>query len=234
MPRSPDAAATPADLASHPAPEPEPTPRRSTDHGNDRTHHDLAGRTATAALRDLLPPVAPPPHPDRAGRRRPGHLLAAVPGPAAAVAGVGAVRRRALPGDGRRGDRRRVHLGRAGGRGRRREAAAGRLRPDRAVPDDLPDLVDGAADRAAGEHARAGHRPAADREDGPRDLRHRVPGWPTAGSARCPRSATCSGGPASRSGRSPAGCGRSRPGGGSGSGSGPRTSAPRCGTPGTA
>ena len=66
------------------------------------------------------------------------------------------------------------------------------------------------------------------------DVRHRRPGSRTAGSARCPRSATCSGGPASSSGRSPAGCGRSPPGSGSASGSGPHTCGPRCGTPGTA
>ena len=39
----------------------------------------------------------------------------------------------------------------------------GRLRPHRHVPHDVPDVVDGAADRAAREHAGAGDRPAADR-----------------------------------------------------------------------
>ena len=41
----------------------------------------------------------------------------------------------------------------------------------------------------------AGDRPAADREDGPRHRSTPARGWRTAGSARCPRSATCSGGP---------------------------------------
>ena len=59
------------------------------------------------------------------------------------------------------------------GAARGREAAAGRLRPDRRVPDHLHDRVDAGADRAAQRRAGAADQPAAHRGDGPRDLRHR-------------------------------------------------------------
>ena len=77
--------------------------------------------------------------PRRARRRRARRVLAAVPDAAAAAAGLGPACRRATVRNGLRGRRRRVRLRRPGGRGRRGEAAGGRLRPDRRVPHDVPD-----------------------------------------------------------------------------------------------
>ncbi len=171
--------------------------------------------------------TAPPPaHPDRTGRRRPRRLLAPVPRPAAAAAGVRPLRHRPLRGARRRGGRRRLHLRRAGsGRGRR-EAARRRLRPDRRLPDHLPDRVHGAADRPAGQDPGAADRPAAHRGDGPRQLRHR----PVAGLLRPVPGArgrpTSSAGPASSSAPSPATSRTSAPGAGSAAGCAPPASGP--------
>ncbi len=50
---------------------------------------------------------------------------------------------------------------------------AGRLRPHRRVPDDVHDRDDAGAGRAAQRRPGAAAQPAADRGDGPRDVRHR-------------------------------------------------------------
>ncbi len=119
------------------------------------------------------PAQAAPQDAHRPRRRRPRRVLAAVPAAAAAAPGVHGLCRRALRGDGWRGHRRRVRVRCAGGGGRGREASTRRLRSHRHVHHDVPDVIHGAADRAAGRCAGARDRSSADDEDGSRGVRHR-------------------------------------------------------------
>ena len=126
-------------------------------------HPTDAGEPMTS-LTELLPQAAPQAA-DRLGLGWPRRVLAAVPRPAAAAAGIA---RRASPERFEALDAEVVdvglHLRRAGGRRGRREAAGRGLRPDRRVlADHLPDRLDGAAGRPAGRRPGADHRPAADR-----------------------------------------------------------------------
>ena len=97
------------------------------------------------------------------------------------------------------------------------------LRPDRHVfLTHLHDLEHGRADRASAPARRCpAAQPAAVRVDGPRELRHRASGSPTAAPARSPRSGTPLSAAASPSARSPATSATSAPGRGSSAGCAP-------------
>ena len=119
-----------------------------------------------------------------------------------------------------------------GARGRR-EAARGRLRPHRRLPDDVHDRHHAGAGRPAHRRAGAADQPAADRVDGPRDVRHR----PVAGLLRrLPAAGDGQRLPALRH-RTPLGVrlpgGRAGLGRGSRMGPGGRRARRRCGTGGT-